>query len=95
MLFRSVTMLKEIDEILTNEFTIAFDWFAPAERLVYWNKFGMPKSVLAKTGDYRDAPSLWWYDPEKQDALNKAQESDAGLAVGETIVDHWQVLKED
>ena len=92
---KRVTMLKEIDEILTNEFTIAFDWFAPAERLVYWNKFGMPKSVLAKTGDYRDAPSLWWYDPEKQDALNKAQESDAGLAVGETIVDHWQVLKED
>ncbi|MBT3785800.1 ABC transporter substrate-binding protein, partial [bacterium] len=39
---KRVEMLVELDDILTNDYTIAFDWFAPAERLVYWNKFGMP-----------------------------------------------------
>jgi|SaaInl4_135m_RNA_FD_contig_101_405371_length_6675_multi_6_in_0_out_0_6 microcin C transport system substrate-binding protein len=86
---KRVEMLVELDDILTNDYTIAFDWFAPAERLVYWNKFGMPVSALAKTGDYRDAPSYWWFDEEKNKALETARANGTDLPIGEVRVDHW------
>lgn len=92
---KRVEMLREIDEILTNDFTIAFDWYAPAERLIFWNKFGMPESVLAKTGDYRDAPSLWWYDAEKAKTLQRARDNDTSLPIGGVLVDHWNVREEN
>jgi len=78
---RRVVLLKELDGILANEYLISFDWYAPAERLVFWNKFGMPKTIISKTGDYRDAVFMWWYDKEKDDKLKDAIENDKQLEI--------------
>ncbi|PCJ21216.1 MAG: hypothetical protein COB02_01125 [Candidatus Cloacimonadota bacterium] len=81
---KRVKLLKELDLILANEYLIAFDWYAPAARLVFWNKFGMPKTIISKTGDYRDAPSMWWYDKSKDDELKNAMANDGQLKVTAT-----------
>ena len=43
-------------------------WDAPFARIAYWNRFGMPPGALTRIGDYRDAVTLWWIDPQKQQA---------------------------
>lgn len=55
-------ILREIDAILTSEYPYILLWNINYTRLLYWNKFGTPPSVLGKYGDERAALSLWWYD---------------------------------
>ena len=38
-----VKLLRELDGILTNEHHWIFEWTAPYERIVFWNKFGHPQ----------------------------------------------------
>ncbi len=45
-------LLQEIDKISTDSHDWIFEWYAPYERIAYWNRFGMPKGnspVLAIT----------------------------------------------
>lgn len=86
---KRVELLKELDTILTNLHLMAFDWYAPAERLIYWNKFGLPKGVISKTGDYRDAPVYWWYDEYKAKALEKAMANDTSLPITKVDNKFW------
>lgn len=83
--------LAEIDDILTNECIKAFDWYAPAERLIFWNKFGYPPGVLGKTsyGDYRDAVTLWWYDEDKAEKLDKAMKTGESISTRPVDVKFW------
>ncbi|MBW7874394.1 MAG: hypothetical protein H3C47_00220 [Candidatus Cloacimonetes bacterium] len=76
---KRVHLLKEMDNIITNEYIWAFAWYSPAERLVYWNKFGMPDTVLTRTGDYRDVMRLWWYEPELAESLKQARANNSKL----------------
>ncbi|HMP77231.1 MAG TPA: extracellular solute-binding protein [Kiritimatiellia bacterium] len=57
-------ILREIDGVLVNEFPYVLLWNINYRRLLYWNKFGMPDTVLGKHGDERAAYSLWWYDED-------------------------------
>jgi microcin C transport system substrate-binding protein len=86
---RRQELLKRLDDILTNDYISAFSWFAPAHRMVYWNKFGMPHHMIGKTGDYRSVVSFWWYDEDKAKALKDAIANDSSLPVGETILRPW------
>jgi ABC-type oligopeptide transport system substrate-binding subunit len=90
---KRTALLKQIDEIVTNEYLMAFAWYAPAERIAYWNKFDYPFHVLGKTGDYRAIVSLWWHDPKKEEALKNAMKTGSTLPVGEFEVKPWQNLK--
>ena len=61
------------------------------ERIAFWNKFGHPEGYLTRIGDYRDMPSLWWIDPQKQSELARAMSDQSSkLAVGATDVRFWQ-----
>lgn len=89
--------LAEMDDILTQEYLKAFDWYAPAERLVFWNKFGYPPGVLNKTssGDYRDAVILWWYDEDKAQRLERAiSTTGESLDTGPVDVKFWMKNEE-
>lgn len=57
-------ILRELDSILVAEFPYVLLWNINYTRLLYWNKFGMPDTVLGKYGDERAAYSLWWYDED-------------------------------
>jgi len=62
----------------------------PFQRIAYWNKFGHPDSYLTRIGDYRDIPSLWWIDPQKDTQLAAATRDQASkFEVGPTDVRYW------
>jgi microcin C transport system substrate-binding protein len=74
---KRTALLQELDGILTSQYHYVLDWYAPAVRLAYWNKFGMPTGTLSNTGEYYGSlgpgiPQLWWIDPDKNAKLSKA-----------------------
>ena len=71
-------LLRELDNILTNEYHYILEWYPPAQRIAYWNKFGMPQGTFSRVGDYEGslAPGLlqlWWIDSEKAQKLAQAK----------------------
>lgn len=92
---RRIEIIQEIDYILMNEVPYALGWFTSADRIVYWNKFGQPKSYFSMTGDWRDILTSWWYDEEKDQELQKARrDRNIRLDVGETTVRFWDKFEE-
>ena len=65
-------ILRELDGIVTARHNYLLEWYGPFQRMVYWNKFGQPKGVITRIGDYRDPTRLWWIDPEKNRKLEEA-----------------------
>ena len=61
----------------------------PCERFIYWNKFGMPDTVLHKYQKWDDAFSTWWVDPEKERALKEARKTGSSLPIPPMIVRPW------
>jgi len=88
---RRVALIKEVDGLLAAEHHYALGWEAPFTRIAFWNKFGFPQGILTRVGDSRDLPTLWWQDPQKQQALVQAMGSgSATLPVGPVEVRYWQ-----
>jgi microcin C transport system substrate-binding protein len=85
-----VKLLREFDGILTNEHHWIFEWTAPYERVIFWNKFGHPQGVITRIGDYRDIPWLWWVDAAKSQQLQTATK-DQSVSMGEGAMDdkYW------
>lgn len=85
-----VKLLREFDGIFTNEHHFILQWSAPFQRLVFWNKFGYPQGILTRIGDYRDVPTLWWFDPEKARRVEAAMK-DTSINIGEGAPDdkYW------
>jgi microcin C transport system substrate-binding protein len=69
---KRAALIREIDGILAKEHHYILTWEEPFQRLAFWNKFGQPETVLTRIGDYREPPTIWWIDPQKQQQLNRA-----------------------
>ena len=69
---KRVAIIKEIDGIQAREQHYVLKWDAPFHRIAFWNKFGMPESVVTRTGSYADLVSLWWRDAQKEQTLERA-----------------------
>jgi microcin C transport system substrate-binding protein len=69
---KRAALLQELDGLVAQQHHYIMEWTAPYQRVVYWNKFGMPPGVFTRIGDYRDATALWWFDPEKNRQLEQA-----------------------
>jgi microcin C transport system substrate-binding protein len=88
---KRVAIIREIDGILANAHHYILEWDAPFQRIAFWNKFGYPEGYLSRIGDYRDIPSFWWFDPQKQQELTQAvRDNSIKMAVGQTDVRYWQ-----
>jgi microcin C transport system substrate-binding protein len=79
---KRIELLKELDGILTGQYHYIMEWYAPAERIAYWNRFGVPKGSFARVGDYIGSigagiPQLWWIDPVKAQKLAEAMQDKA------------------
>jgi microcin C transport system substrate-binding protein len=62
-------ILKKLDKRLTALVPYVLLWQSDNSRLLYWNRFGMPRHVLNKF-DREDAIIPYWYvDPEKDDKV--------------------------
>ncbi len=88
---KRIAIIREIDGILANLHSYVLTWDTAAQRIAYWNKFGQPAGHLTRIGDYRDPPSLWWVDPQKEAALTRAMgDASLKLPVGATDDRFWE-----
>ena len=68
-------LLRKLDGEVFKHHPYALEWYLPCQRILYWNKFGMPENVLHKYEDWRAVFSNWWVDPEKAAKLKTARSS--------------------
>ena len=61
-----VERVRALDRVLQWNFWMIPHWYIAYDRLVYWNKFGMPEVVPEKGVQIIDT---WWIDADKQAAL--------------------------
>jgi microcin C transport system substrate-binding protein len=81
--------LPLIDAIVTDQVPYVLLWNLETTRLLYWDKFGMPPTVLSKYGDERSLLAYWWYDADSQADL------EAAMAVGEALPPRPDVIDFD
>ena len=87
---RRAALLSELDSIVSAQHHYLLEWYAPFQRVVFWNKFGYPNGVFTRIGDYRDTVSLWWFDPQKNQELDAAlRDPSRTLPVGASDDRYW------
>lgn len=66
---------REIDARVAAAVPYVLLWNIDAVRLLHWDRFGMPDTVLSKFGDERSLIGYWWYDPDSAEELRAAAAS--------------------
>jgi microcin C transport system substrate-binding protein len=84
---------REIDRLVSAEHPYAFLWNISAKRLIYWNKFGMPDTILSRYSNEEAVLSYWWFDADKDEELRDAQKRNAFLPKVPVEVDFDQKFK--
>jgi microcin C transport system substrate-binding protein len=82
-------LLRELDGVIFNEHPYMLQWYVPCQRILWWHKFGMPKTVFSKYADWRDVYTTWWFDPELAQKLKKARNSGETLPVPDFELHPW------
>ena len=85
---------RKIDRLITEQCPHAFLWNISAKRLLYWNKFGTPDTVLSCYNNESDVLTYWWYDPDRDEELKDSMERGTYLPSVPEIVDFDTVMKE-
>src|SRR5262249_12690489 len=93
-----ISLIRELDGLLTNQYHYALQWYRPSQRLAFWNKFGMPQGTLTRIGEYTSnllmgpgVEQLWWVDADKADKLSKAmRDPSIKLEVGPVEDHYWE-----
>lgn len=65
-------IMRKIDGMLTDAVPYALTWNTDSTRLLYWNKFGTPPTVIGRFGDELSIPVYWWYDEDSAAELQHA-----------------------
>ena len=84
---------RQIDRLITDQCPHAFLWNISAKRLLYWNKFGMPDTVLSCYNNESDVLAYWWYDPDRDEELKDAMDRGTYLPSVPEVVDYDTVMK--
>ena len=84
-------IMQEIDGLIFKEHPVALSWYAPFERILSWNRFGVPEKVLSRTGDSNNIWSMWWTTPEMQEKLTEARKKNGSLPLIPDVIDPWGV----
>jgi len=77
---------RQIDRILCEAFPYILLWNINYTRLLYWNKFGTPPTVLSKYGDESSAYWYWWADRDSASDLEAAMTEGLPLPFREPTV---------
>ncbi len=84
---------REIDRLLTEACPYVLLWNSDTTRLLYWNRFGMPETVLSKYGGEGALLAYWWHDPDSDEDLRDAMRQRRSLPDRPETVDFdriWQ-----
>ena len=72
-------ILKQIDKRLNEIVPYVFLWQSGNHRILYWNRFGTPKTIFDKFGREEAIIVYWWLDPDKADKLSDATKNNTTL----------------
>ena len=75
---------RQIDKLIFDQHPYALLWNINYTRILYWNKFGTPPTVVGKYS--REDTSYWWYDEDIASELKEAMESDQPLPPPEAAI---------
>jgi len=67
-------IIRRIDRIIYQACPYVLLWNIDYTRLLYWNRFGMPPTVLSKYGGESSAYWYWWADADSAAELKDAME---------------------
>jgi microcin C transport system substrate-binding protein len=70
---------RQIDKLVYDQYPYILLWNINYTRLLYWNKFGTPKTVLAKYSGESSAYWYWWYDQDSAADLKTAMKNGTAL----------------
>ena len=73
-------ILREIDQLAYQDIPYILLWHIDYVRMLYWNKFGTPYTVLSKFDNEMSALNYWWIDPNVEADLKQAMEEGETLA---------------
>lgn len=83
---------RKIDQIIYKDYPYVLLWNINYTRLLYWNKFGAPETVLSKYGDEGSAYWYWWIDMDSRADLSDALETKAMLPGKNPVVYFDEIL---
>ena len=63
---------RKIDSLVAAEVPYVLLWQTDSTRILYWNKFGMPKTVLSPYEREESALGYWRYDADRAEELERA-----------------------
>jgi len=84
---------REIDALVTEAVPYVLLWNIDATRLLHWDSFGMPDTVLSKFGDERSLIGYWWYDADSAAELRAAMSNGDILPQRPVLVDFDTVFR--
>jgi microcin C transport system substrate-binding protein len=84
---------RRIDFILAEQVPYILLWNLDAVRLLYWDKFGTPPTVLSKYGDERSLLTYWWHDADSAAELEAARQAGEMLPPRPDIVDFDETFR--
>ncbi|MBW2296483.1 MAG: ABC transporter substrate-binding protein [Deltaproteobacteria bacterium] len=87
-------LYREIDQIIYREFPYVLLWNINYTRLLHWNKFGTPDTVLSKYGDETSAYWYWWIDADSRADLEDAMQEGLPLSPKEAAIYFDEVFSE-
>ena len=64
-----VAATRALDRVLLWNHYLVPQWYAPYERIVYWDKFGQPTTLPTQDVSFL---ATWWFDKKSADSLKKA-----------------------
>ena len=85
--------VRKIDALIYRDYPYALQWGANYERIYYWNKFGMPRTIYSRISDWSGALTYWWYDPARAARLREAMARKEPLPKEEENVYYDAALK--
>ncbi|MBN1980150.1 MAG: ABC transporter substrate-binding protein [Chitinivibrionales bacterium] len=75
------TICRAIDKRLTEVVPYSLLWQTDHTRLLYWNRYGTPTSVLDKFRDEEVITTYWWFDRQRDAKLQEAMKSKTALTL--------------
>ena len=79
-------IIRKIDQIIYKATPYVLLWNINYTRLLYWNKFGTPATVLSKYDNESSAYWYWWIDEDSMADLRDAMENNTFLPQKEPSV---------
>ena len=70
---------RRIDALVAAQCPYALLWNSDVVRLLYWNRFGTPETVVSRYGDEDSVFTYWWYDEDRVKELDRAMEEGLSL----------------